>query len=66
MTTEQSENKPLNIWFEKFLTGIAEYSVDYSSVNPLDMLELYYEGIEADEAATMIVKTTKPVYFQTV
>ena len=63
---EKTEDKPLNVWFEIFLTGIKEFGVEYSSVNPLDMLELYYEGIGAAEAATMIVKTTKPVYFEKV
>ena len=64
--TEKTEDKPLNIWFEIFLTGIKKFGVEYSSVDPLDMLELYYEGIGADEAATMIVKTTKPIYFKKV
>ena len=63
---EQKEEKPLNVWFEKFLMGIKEFDVEYSSVNPLDMLELYYEGIPADDAASRIVKTSKKVYYEKV
>ena len=35
--TEKTEDKPLNIWFEIFLTGIKKFGIEYSSVDPLDM-----------------------------
>jgi hypothetical protein len=63
---EQKEEKPLNVWFEKFLMGIKEFSVEYSSINPLDMLELYYEGVLAEDAASRMVKTLKKVYYEKV
>ena len=37
---KDKEEKPLNVWFELFLKKLSDFGLEYSSVDPVDVLEL--------------------------
>ena len=65
MTTETLD-RPLIPWFENLVNELELLGQKYSNPNidPVDVMELYYDNVSPRNAAMALAKTTKPVYFE--
>lgn len=52
--TNPKDEKPLMKWFTEFEQHLTKMGGDYKDIKPTDMLELYYKGISARDAASKL------------
>ena len=65
MTTETLD-RPLIPWFEKLIVELESLGQKYSNPNidPVDVMEFYYDDVSPKDAAMALAKTTKPVFYK--
>ena len=62
----QKLDRPLIPWFESLVSELEVLGETYSNPNidPVDVMELYYDNVSPKNSALALVKTTKPVYYK--
>ncbi len=54
------EKKPLMVWFDAFEVELEKLGGNYkNSIEPTDMLELYYEGVTPEDSASKLMLESK-------
>ena len=58
----ESDEKPLLRWMEKFEKELKKVGSSYKKVDPVDALKLYYRGVDPKKAAPMLGGKLKEAY----